>query len=201
MPHDPQAAQPVAPASPQPTRAASTPPRGQPHPGDSPPGPVARLAVRPTAGAAEPAAAGPASPRSFDDVVALVLERKEAILHGELVSGVRLVRFADGQIEINLTPQAPADLPQRLSRFLGAETGRPWLVTVSSAPGSPSLYEQQQSAASERRQAVLSHPVIAEIMRVFPGATLEQIRVVPPPADAAPEAADSDADGDSGPLE
>ncbi len=210
------AAQPVAPVSPQPARTVSTPPRGQPRVGDPPPGPVAQVAVRPAlgaseAGAAGPAEAGPIALRSFDDVVALVLQHKEVILHGQLVSGVRLVRFADGQIEINLTPQAPADLPQRLSRFLGAETGRRWLVTVSTAPGSPSLYEQQQAAASERRAAVLNHPVIAEIMRVFPGATLEQIRVVPPPADAAPEAIDgevvdgealdADADGDNGPME
>ena len=220
-PSDPPAAQPSAPVSPQPARAASTPPRGQPATGNPPPGPVAQVAVRPSLGASEAGTAGPATAepialRSFDDVVALVLERKEAILHGQLVSGVRLVRFADGQIEINLTPQAPADLPQRLSRFLGAETGRRWLVTVSAAPGSPSLYEQQQAAASERRAAVLRHPVIAEIMRVFPGATLEQIRVVPPPADAAPEAIDgeagdgeagdgealdADADGDNGPME
>ncbi len=220
-PHAPSAAQPAAPVSAQPARPVSTPPRGQPRAGDPPPGPVAQVAVRPSLGASEIGAADPAaaeaiSLRSFDDVVALVLQHKEAILHGELVSGVRLVRFADGQIEINLTPQAPADLPQRLSRFLGAETGRRWLVTVSTAPGSPSLYEQQQAAVSERRAAVLNHPVIAEIMRVFPGATLEQIRVVQPPADAAPEAGDgeagdgeavdgealdADADGDNGPME
>ncbi|VUX47982.1 DNA polymerase III subunits gamma and tau [Candidatus Defluviicoccus seviourii] len=215
-PADPPAAQPAAPVSPTSARPVSTPPRGQPRAGDPPPGPVAQVAVRPAlgaseAGAAGPAAAGPIALRSFDDVVALVLQHKEVILHGQLVSGVRLVRFADGQIEINLTPQAPADLPQRLSRFLGTETGRRWLVTVSTAPGSPSLYEQQQAAASERRQAVLNHPVIAEIMRVFPGATLEQIRVVSPPADAAPEAIDgeavdgealdADADGDNGPSE
>ena len=176
---------------------------------------MAQVAVRPSlgaseAGAADPAVAGPIALRSFDDVVALVLQHKEVILHGQLVSGVRLVRFSDGQIEINLTPQAPADLPQRLSRFLGAETGRRWLVTVSTAAGSPSLYEQQQAAASERRAAVLNHPVVAEIMRVFPGATLEQIRVVSPPAEAAAEAsdgeavdgdADADADGDNEPME
>lgn len=210
-PADPPAAQPVAPVSP-PARPASPSPRGHARPSDPPPGPVAQLAVRPAAGAPAPAPAlapppaGPALLRSFDDVVALVLQHKEAILHGQLVSGVRLVRFADGQIEINLTPQAPADLPQRLSRFLGAETGRPWLVTVSAAPGSPSLYEQQRTAEAERRADVLRHPVIAEIMRMFPGATLDQIRVVPPPADAPPEAVDGeavdgDADGDSGPLE
>ena len=216
IPHDPPAAQPVAaqpavPVSPPSARPVSTPPRGQPRAGDPPPGPVAQVAVRPAlgaseAGVADSAAAEPIALRSFDDVVALVLQHKEAILHGQLVSGVRLVRFADGQIEINLTPQAPADLPQRLSRFLGAETGRRWLVTVSTAPGSPSLYEQQQAAASERRAAVLNHPVVAEIMRIFPGATLEQIRVVPPPADAPPEAIDgealdADADGDNGPME
>lgn len=210
-PHDPSAAQPAARVSPQAARPVSTPSRGQPHAGNPPPGPVAQVAVRPSLGASEAGAAEPIALRSFDDVVALVLQHKEAILHGQLVSGVRLVRFADGQIEINLTPQAPADLPQRLSRFLGAETGRRWLVTVSAAPGSPSLYEQQQAAASERRAAVLRHPVIAEIMRVFPGATLEQIRVVPPPADAAPQAIegeavdgetlDADADGDNEPME
>lgn len=135
--------------------------------------------------------------------MALVLARKEAILHGQIVSSVRLVRFAVGQIEINLTPQAPADLPQRLSRFLAAQTGRTWLVTVSTAPGSPSLYEQQQTAEAERREAVLRHPLILEVMRLFPGATIEQIRALPPPADAPAETGDTDADGDSdgGPME
>lgn len=199
-------AAPPPPVSPSPPAAVGRPPAapgGRPRGSDQPPGPAAIHSAAASDLAVAPSPAEPAMPSSFDEIVALVLAQKEAILHGQIVSGVRLVRFAIGQIEINLTPQAPADLPQRLSRFLAAQTGRTWLVTVSAAPGSPSLYEQQQTAEAVRREAVLRHPLVLEVMRIFPGATIEQIRALPQPTDTPAETGDTDADGngDAGPME
>ena len=173
-------------------------------PATRPPVAIAAAAVSPAAGHAAPdvrarrladapaetspgvAAAPPHDLRTFADVVDLVRDAKEAILHGHLLADARLVRFAPGRIELNLTPAAPADLPQRLSRILNAHTGARWLVTVSREAGAPSLYDQARAAEAQRRAAIEAHPLVQEILRVFPGATIEDVRIAAPP-DASPD--------------
>jgi DNA polymerase-3 subunit gamma/tau len=138
----------------------------------------------------------PPLPRTFEAVVDMARDAKEAILHGHLLSDVSLVRFDPLSIELRLLPGAPADLPQRLSRFLGNATDRPWLVTVSSVEtGAPTLYDQRRAEAETRLAEVTAHPLIARIMGVFPGATIEDIRTITPiepGADAEPFDGDQD---------
>jgi DNA polymerase-3 subunit gamma/tau len=162
---------------PQRDGAASIAP-GLPRADRAPPKPAIEPAAEP---ATEPGD-GSGRPRSFGDVVDLVRRHKEAILYGHLVADVRLVRFETGRIEINASGAAPADLPQRLSRFLSERTGERWLVTVSREAGQPSLLEQRQVEAAAHLRAIEDDPLIREIMRVFPGATIEQVRM-PPPVD------------------
>jgi DNA polymerase-3 subunit gamma/tau len=134
----------------------------------------------------QPVAAAPAGRlRSFADVVDLVREAREAILHGHLIADVRLVRFAHGHIELNLLDAAPGDLPQRLSRLLSESTGERWLVTVSREDGQPSLHEQQRTAEARRLEEIADHPLIRAIFAVFPGATIDDVRSAPVPAGTA----------------
>jgi len=124
-------------------------------------------------------------PLSFEDVVSLLREHREELLRHHTVTDMRLVRFVPGRIEINLSDSAPADLPQRLSRFLSEQTGARWLVTVSREHGEPSLDAQWQAAEAARMQQIAQHPLIQDIMKVFPGARIERIRTIPPPDEPA----------------
>jgi DNA polymerase-3 subunit gamma/tau len=138
---------------------------------------------------------------SFDDVVQMAREGREAILHGHLIADVRLVRFEPGRIELQLTERAPGDLPQRLSRFLGERTGERWLVTVSHGDAAPTLREQHEASQAQRLAELAEHPLIAALLRQFPGATISGIRTITPPEapaidDADAPALDTPADGD-----
>ncbi|RMD62656.1 MAG: hypothetical protein D6826_06875 [Alphaproteobacteria bacterium] len=113
-----------------------------------------------------------AQPRNFLDVVALVRERRETILANHLVNDVHLVRFETGRIELRPEAHAPRDLSGRLGRILQEATGRRWMVTISSAPGDPTLAEQAETARARRREAVLAHPLVRAALDAFPGARL-----------------------------
>ena len=68
----------------------------------------------------------PTALRQFRDVVALVAEKREALLHAQLLHSVHLVRFAPPVIELRPEPDAPRDLSSRLAALLSEATGTRW---------------------------------------------------------------------------
>jgi DNA polymerase-3 subunit gamma/tau len=161
-----------------------------------------------TSPVAAPAEAGPV-PQSYAELVALVQEKREGLLYGQLYSSVRLVAYEPGRIEIAY-PNAPKNLtlPTELAEKLRAWTGRVWLVTLSSdKPGAPTLAEQALESREARKRAAAEHPLVAAVLSAFPGATIEAVRgadqpvaagpeFVSPPVEAGDDAAGDDAAGD-----
>ncbi len=159
-------------------RAAPGTPAPPTPPSAPPPGP----AMRAVAGGAAVLAAAPApvpaeAPRlaGFRDVVALCSGR-DPTLHSHLRHSVHLVRFHPGVIELRPEPVAPRDLAPRLGALLLAETGKRWTIALSTAPGEPTLGEQEQSADTQRRHAATEHPLVRAILEAFPGATIAAVR-------------------------
>ena len=124
--------------------------------------------------AAEPAPAGPRL-GSFRDVVALVGERKEAMLHAHLLHSVHLVRFAPPVIELRPQPEAPRDLASRLAALLSELTGTRWTIAMSAAQGEPTIAEQGNAADSARKTAAADHPLVRAILAAFPGARIDTV--------------------------
>ncbi len=128
--------------------------------------------------AGEPIQAAPlAGPRlsSFRDVVALVSEQKQAMLHAHLLHSVHLVRFAPPVIEVRQEPDAPRDLCQKLAALLSDLTGARWTVAHSNAPGEPTIAEQGNAADTARRNAAADHPLVKAILEAFPGARIDTV--------------------------
>lgn len=144
----------------------------------------------------EPAAAGLTS---FAAVVDLAREEREAILYGQLISDVHLVRFEPQSIEIRLTGNAPADLAHRLRAFLTRQTGQPWLVAISRETGEPTIIEQRQQQAAERRRQVEAEPLVRAVLDAFPGATLGEVTVTTVAGDPDEPAASDSVETESGP--
>ncbi|MGF1639411.1 MAG: DNA polymerase III subunit gamma/tau [Rhodospirillales bacterium] len=177
-----QAMDPVqrSPAAPRPTPSAP-PPGHRPQAQTVEPSPL-RTAVAP-APEARPAPSGPVS---FEEVVALVADRREAILAGHLAADVHLVGFEPGRIEVRLGERAPADLPRQLSRLLTEQTGVRWLVTVSREPGAAPLSDQRREAEAARFERATRHPLVEAVLKTFPGAVVEAVRDIAPPVEAGP---------------
>ncbi|MFZ4601535.1 MAG: DNA polymerase III subunit gamma/tau [Caulobacterales bacterium] len=121
----------------------------------------------------------PDGPRlaSFDDVVALIAERREAGLEIDVERYVRLVAFAPGSIRYQPAPGAPADLAGRLARFLKDWTGEVWFVAADDAAAGVESLEERRAREREAELAALrAHPAIAEALSAFPGATIAEVR-------------------------
>jgi DNA polymerase-3 subunit gamma/tau len=184
----------AATAAPSPT---SSPPTGGPSGGG-----MRAVAGGGTSVAAEPAHAQAAAPQltSFRDVVALVAERREAMLHAHLVHSVHLVRFAPPVIELRPQSDAPRDLASKLAALLTDATGTRWTIALSAGEGIATLAEQGTAADAARRSAAADHPLVRAIMEAFPGARIDQVHDATtdayglpaqlPPTEAAPTETD-----------
>ncbi len=114
--------------------------------------------------------------QGLQDVVALLHDSREMLLAGQVYCAVHLVKMEPGRLEIRLEPDAQPTLPQDLRKFLIARTGRQWFVSVSGAPGTPTLAEQ----AAEQGRVLLakaeSHPLVQKVVATFPGARVKILK-------------------------
>jgi DNA polymerase-3 subunit gamma/tau len=159
--------------------AGTTTPPGTPSGGPNPSAPTGG-GVRAVANGAPMISADPApqaGPRlgSFREVVALVGERKEAMLHAHLLHSVHLVRFAPPVIELRPQPEAPKNLAAQLAALLSNLTGTRWTIAVSRETGEPTIAEQGNAADTARKTAAADHPLVRAILAAFPGARVDTV--------------------------
>ncbi len=140
----------------------------------------------------QPRAADIDAPRlgSFDDLVALVGQKRELKLKHALETAVRLVRFEVGRIEIAPTEHAEPGLAGELSKKLEQWTGARWMITVSSEGSAPTIAETRQSARDRMVDDARADPLVGAVLGRFPGAEIVDVRV--PAGEGAP-AAEADA--------
>jgi DNA polymerase-3 subunit gamma/tau len=131
------------------------------------------------------------NPESYRALVALFEEQKEPRLAIHLSDHVHLVKFSPGRLEIRLTPEAPAELPHRLSDCLNRWTGTRWVISLSQDAGDTTLREEELAAEAKARAEALAHPLVQAALKAFPGAEITDIRS---------EAEDEDLPFDAAPL-
>ena len=124
----------------------------------------------------------------FEDVVALAGRHRDIQMKLALERDVRLVRFERGRIEFSIAPGASPQLAQTLARRLQEWTGSHWMVAISSAPGAPSLKEQEDAMASEALSGVRAEPLVQSVLAAFPGAEIVGVRTTEPAPRTMPSA-------------
>jgi len=127
---------------------------------------------------------------SFEEIVALVQDKRDITMKMALERDVRLVRCEDGQLEIEVLPNAPKTLVHDLQRKLTAWTGKRWIVVVSKEQGAPTLRAQMETRQAELEEGVQSDPLVQAVLTRFPGAKVVGVTQAAPEAgapDAAPE--------------
>lgn len=113
---------------------------------------------------------------SFAALIALAAEKRDLTIKSALERDVRLVRFEDGRIEIALEESAAKGLVGELSKKLSDWSGRRWMVIVSSEPGMPSIYAQEQARKAELQDGVRDDPLVQAVLARFPGAEIVGVR-------------------------
>jgi len=122
---------------------------------------------------------------SFDDVVALIRANRDVKLLVEVETGLRLARYQPGKIEFTPTPDAPADLAQRLAAQLQGWTGVRWGVTLVSGADAPTMAEARDAEKLALEAEAKAHPLVQAVLAAFPKARITEIRT---PEDMAAEA-------------
>ncbi len=145
---------------------------------------VASANPAPRPAQAAPAAAPAMRIDSFQQIVALAQDKRDALTVAALERDVRLVRCEDGILTFNLAPDADAGLVQKLAKKLQDWTGRRWSVALSNEPGDPTIREQREAKRAEVESQRHKHPVVQAVLQAFPGATVLPAQ---PKATPAPE--------------
>ena len=136
---------------------------------------VGSLAMKPETSAPQ----APTETRAFStfaDIIALVVEKRDVKLKGDLERFVRPIRVGPGQIELAMEQGASPGLPGELSRKLEAWTGRRWMVLVAKEGGDKPLALQKKDAKESAFREAREEPSVQAILKRFPGSTVTDVR-------------------------
>ncbi|MGQ3376109.1 MAG: DNA polymerase III subunit gamma/tau, partial [Caulobacteraceae bacterium] len=133
-------------------------------------------------------------PQSFEQVVALIGEKREVGLQMDVERFVRPVAFKPGAITYESVDGAPIDLARKLSSRLKEWTGRTWLIAANGQGGGETMIEVDRRKRAAERAEVEADPFVKAIMEAFPGAKLGEIRTIAAPVElpAIPDEASGD---------
>ena len=137
----------------------------------------------------------------FEDIVELIRNHRDVKLLVEVETGLRLVNYQPGRIEVNPTADAPADLVGRLGSRLQAWTGNRWAITVVNEGGAPTIAEVRDAAENKLRSAAEDHPLVQAVIAAFPKAKITEIRTEADKAQHALEDALPEVDDEWDPFE
>lgn len=119
---------------------------------------------------------GSSMPSSLAEIVALAETNGEMLLAARIRNHVKLVSLKPGNLQIGLVGAAPDQLAGDIARYLSQWTGQRWLVSLSESGGAQTLAEEQRDADEELRDTIASEPLVAQILDIFPGASIDEIK-------------------------
>ena len=159
---------------------------GEPMPGGQAPrggggggggGASAQLAARPVAAPALP------DPQTFEQVVALIGEKREVGLQMDVQRYVKPVAFKPGAITYESGPGAPVDLARKLSSRLRDWTGRTWLIAANGQGGGETMIEIDRRKRGQERAEIEADPFVTAVMAAFPGAVIGEVKTIAAPVE------------------
>jgi len=123
-----------------------------------------------------PIETGVGMPSSLAEIVALAETNGEMLLAARIRNHVKLVSLKPGNLQIGLVGAAPDQLAGDIARYLSQWTAQRWFVSLSESGGSQTLAEEQRDADEKLRDTIASEPLVAQILGIFPGASIDEIK-------------------------
>jgi len=112
------------------------------------------------------------APADFTALVQLFEREREPLLAKHLHDDVHLVSYQPPRLELRPLPSAGPDVAARVARSLSLWTGERWVVSLSDAPGAPTLREQEEARAQAVRATLEAHPLVEAARAAFPEAEI-----------------------------
>ncbi|MCT8161538.1 DNA polymerase III subunit gamma/tau [Pseudoruegeria sp. SHC-113] len=131
----------------------------------------------------------------FPQVLELIRRHRDVKLLVEIETTLRLISYSPGRITFQPTPEAPADLAQRLGSKLQSWTGARWAVIVENAGGGRTIAEDRDAERLKLEEEAKTHPMVQAVLAAFPQARISDIRTAQEiaaevAAEALPEVSD-----------
>jgi DNA polymerase-3 subunit gamma/tau len=112
----------------------------------------------------------------FEDVVELIRQHRDVKLLVEVETGLKLVNYQPGRIEVNPTSDAALDLVGRLGSRLQSWTGNRWAITVVNEGGAPTIAQTRDLKENALRKSAEDHPLVQAVIAAFPRAKIIDIK-------------------------
>eukprot|EP00439_Symbiodinium_sp_Y106_P088516 s1_g1052.t1 len=112
--------------------------------------------------------------RAYADVIAYAQSQRDIKLAHLMESGLRLVHFEKGRIEVNVV-HGDNSVAGQLAEKLRQWTGERWLVSISQAEGAPTLRQQKETRRDELHMEVQDDPLVKAALDAFPGAKIKNV--------------------------
>jgi len=113
---------------------------------------------------------------SFEQLVALFEQKREALLHMVLKENAQLVSFENGKLVVNVSPAPARDFTVKVAENLKKWTGDDWQIILSDEAGAPSLQVQENAYKEKRKEEAAAQPIVASVLDQFPGAKIVGVK-------------------------
>lgn len=111
-------------------------------------------------------------PQNFEAMADLFLHAKEGLLHSHLLHDVHLIAYEPGKITCGVSARVPKNFTSVLKAACEKITKFDWTVVILSDTSAPTLVQLKAIAKEQKRQEALQHPLIQDILKVFPQANI-----------------------------
>jgi hypothetical protein len=109
-------------------------------------------------------------PQTFEAMADLLLYAKEGLLHGHVLHDVHLISYAPGRLVCGLSGRAPKNFGKLLKEACERITKQPWEIELCQDNSTPTIVQAKAIERENLRHQALDHPLIKEILHVFPDA-------------------------------
>ena len=114
---------------------------------------------------------------SFESLINLCTERKEAKLKYELETNINLVSFSEGLIEISFNENLDKDFIKNLSNKLYEWTSKRWIISLSKNQGQISKKEKNKIDEKKIFDDVKKSEAYKKVIEAFPDAELINVEL------------------------
>jgi len=116
------------------------------------------------------------SPQSFEEVLELIGQNRDAMLRMHLEDHASLISFEPGRIEFYPLENAPRGLAGELGEKLTKWTGTRWVAVVGREPGAKPVGEVKRERRAAEIAEIKKHPAVANVLKAFPDAEITDIK-------------------------
>ena len=115
-------------------------------------------------------------PKNFEEMLKILLENKEGLLHAQIINNVHLISYKEGLIEIRLRDGTDDKIIKKLSFALNKITQINWVVKLSNEEGNETIMQKQNIKDNKIKEDLKLNSNIAEVFKQFPEATITSIK-------------------------